>query len=100
LILSLVQFGATAKRLFEPGPAHPSPWSDRPPDQMRHVYGSALYYVGWLLGLYGAIWVVGFVIAMTLFVFAFLRWEAERGWARYWPEGQLGLLLELPWPLT
>jgi hypothetical protein len=87
----------------------------------RVVYIRGLRYVGWMVGLYAGIWLVGFVIAMTGFLLAFLRWEARLGWAitsvlaisgalfvigtswiltLFWPEGLISQWLGLPWPLT
>jgi putative tricarboxylic transport membrane protein len=121
-ILSLAQLAIEARRSFAPEPTHGSEFADLAPDMSLApglVYGRALYYVSWLLGLYLAIWLIGFVIAMTLFIFTFLRWEAEKSrescavmsccsalflvavsWIMtlYWPEGWLGEVLGLPWP--
>ncbi len=88
-----------------------------PPDV---VYRRALGYVLWILGLYAGIWITGFVIAITAFLFSFLRWEARLNWPNalylagggfifvvgiswimtlHWPEGLIQEWSELPWPL-
>jgi hypothetical protein len=95
-----------------------APDRSMPPDV---VYRRALRYLLWIVGLYACIWVAGFVIAITAFLLAFLRWEARLNWSNafylaaggflfvvgvswmmtlYWPEGLIGQWLELPWPLT
>jgi putative tricarboxylic transport membrane protein len=85
------------------------------------IYGRALRYLLWIVGLYACIWIAGFVIAITAFLLTFLRWEARLNWddvlylaaggflfvvgiswimTLYWPEGLIGQWLELPWPLA
>jgi hypothetical protein len=61
----------------------------------------------WILGLFAAIWVVGFVVAVPLFVFIYLSLQArERLWiSSTYAIGILGLIvgvfhliLNVPWP--
>lgn len=86
---------------------------DRP---MAEVYVAFMAYVGIIVGVYIGIWVVGYPLALTLFIGLFYRFAAGAGWigsaiaaagglafmatasralGMYWPEG----LLTLPWPL-
>lgn len=121
-ILSLIQLVIEARRCFAPQPLQGRALADLITAEdlaPETVYGRALYYVAWLLGLYLAIWLIGFVLAMTLFILAFLRWEALKDWTScvimslgsavflvavswlltlYWPEGWFGEVLGLPWP--
>jgi hypothetical protein len=83
---------------------------------------SELHYLGWMLAMLGASAIFGFVIGVSLFIFAFLRVKAELSYAKcafgaamfvlflgilsnqltlLYPQGYLqwGLGVTLPWPL-
>ena len=83
---------------------------------MAEVYGAFLVYLGIIVGVYLGIYVIGYPLAMSLFIFLFYRFMAGAGWitslvagatglgfmalashvlGMYWPEG----LITLPWPL-
>jgi hypothetical protein len=82
---------------------------------------SAWHFQCWMLGLLGAVAVVGFVLGVFIYLCAFLRIKARAGWIRTalgasgaifvlsllshllvfdYPRGVLQLLVELPWPLN
>jgi len=83
---------------------------------MAEVYRAFLIYVGIIAGVYIVIYLTGYPVALTLFIFLFYRFMAGASWiasfiagaaglgfmalasrvlGMYWPEG----LLRLPWPL-
>jgi len=71
------------------------------------VVKRAVTSFSWILGLFAAIWVVGFVVAVPLFVFTYLSLQArERLWiSSTYAIGILGLIvgvfhliLNVPWP--
>ena len=83
---------------------------------MSTVWRRFLFFVGTILALYGATYIIGYPLAITLLIFIFYRQIAEASWLvsfiaaaaglgflalasnvlnMYWPEG----LLKLPWPL-
>jgi hypothetical protein len=71
------------------------------------VVKRAVNSFGWVLGLFAAIWIVGFVVAVPLFVFVYLNWQArEKLWiSTAYAIGLLGLILgvfhlilSVPWP--
>jgi hypothetical protein len=96
-----------------PGGADLSVDWDRP---MAEVYVAFLLYMGIIVGVYIGIFLIGYPLAMSLFIFLFYRFMAGAGWltslvagaaglgfmalashllGMYWPEG----LITLPWPL-
>ncbi len=82
------------------------------------VYMRALRVLGWILGLYLCIWILGFKIAIFLFFLLFLKLEGRAGWlltgiltaiaaylmvfqfeqrlSIFWPEGLIERYFELP----
>ncbi len=71
------------------------------------VVKRAVNAFGWVLGLFTAIWIVGFVVAVPLFIFVYLTWQArEKLWlAVTYSLGMLALIvgvfhliLNVPWP--
>jgi hypothetical protein len=83
---------------------------------MAEVYRAFIIFIGILVGVYLSIYVIGYPLAMTLFIFIFYRFMANASWltslvagaaglgfmalashvlGMYWPEG----LITLPWPL-
>lgn len=83
---------------------------------MRDVWSKLLVYLAGILILYLFIWIIGYPLSITLFIFLFYRYVAETGWisafiagsagmgflalvskllSMDWPEG----LIQLPWPL-
>lgn len=83
---------------------------------MRDVWSKLLVYLAGILMLYLFIWIIGYPLSITLFIFLFYRYVAETGWisaiiaaaagmgflalvskllSMDWPEG----LIHLPWPL-
>lgn len=82
---------------------------------IQEVWKRFFFYLGLLLVLYGFIWVLGYPLTMTLFIFFFYLFIARAPWwvsaiaglsgltflavtsrvlAMVWPEG----LIQLPWP--
>jgi TctA family transporter len=82
---------------------------------------SALHFQGWILGLIGAVALLGFVLGVLVFICAFLRIKARVAWVPTvlgalgviavlsllshllvfdYPGGLLQQLVELPWPLN
>jgi len=83
---------------------------------MADVWSKLLVYLAGILILYLFIWIIGYPLSITLFIFLFYRYVAETGWlssiiaaaagmgflalvskllSMDWPEG----LIHLPWPL-
>ena len=124
LCLSLFQLGIELRRYFSGARELEADFADLIPDRdlaPSEVYRRAAYYFMWIAGLYVAVWLIGFVTAMGVFVFCFLVLEARQKWftalpmsllsslflvaiswlmTLYWPEGLISSWLDLPWPLT
>jgi hypothetical protein len=87
---------------------------------MSMVWRRFIFFVGTILALYVATYLIGYPLAITLLIFIFYRQIAEASWLAsiiaaaaglgflalaskvlnmYWPEGLINKLLELPWPL-
>jgi TctA family transporter len=47
---------------------------------IKVVARRALAQFGWVLGLFGGIWLVGFLIAMPLYVLSYLKLQARENW--------------------
>jgi len=71
------------------------------------VVKRAINSFGWVLGLFAAIWIVGFVVAVPLFIFLYLIWQArEKLWIStaycvsmlVFIVGVFHLILNVPWP--
>jgi hypothetical protein len=84
----------------------------------RVVYKKAAKFLGWMLGLYLGIWLVGFKLAFFLFFVSFVRFDGRRSWlialsfsaltvlvaiffygkifGVHWPKGQLETYITLP----
>ena len=124
LVLSVAQLMNEIRRYFLRVELVEADFVDLAPDRSMPpevIYRRALKYLAWILGLYLAIWVVGFVIAMTLFLLIFLRCEARLRWSNtltltvcgalfligiswimtlFWPEGLIAQWVDLPWLLA
>jgi len=83
---------------------------------IAEVWQRFAFYLSLIIGLYGCIYIVGYPLAMSAFVFLFYRWVAGASWKASiiataaaliflaiasrvlgmdWPQG----LIHLPWPL-
>jgi putative tricarboxylic transport membrane protein len=124
LILAVIQLGFELRKYLLQIEDAQADFVDLAPDRSlppRLVFKRALGYLLWFVGLYAAIWVFGFVIAMIGFLVAFLRYDAELSWWKtlqlaaggfvfvvaiswlmslYWPDGLIAQWVELPWPLS
>ena len=83
LLLSIWQF---AKDSFHRGDAGPLESHlgvmDLPVDRsvpLSIVWSRALRAAGWILGLFFAIWLLGFIVGVPLFVLIYLKLEAQEG---------------------
>lgn len=82
-------------------------------------FRTVLPYLLWLAGYYGAVWVLGFLLATGLYLVTFLRAEARMSWlssflgagamvavvlilgeamSLHWPQGELGRWAGRPLP--
>ncbi len=83
--------------------------------------GSLWGALAWLAALIAATWLVGYILALSVFLLSFLRWRATLAWPRAaaltacgiafmcmmagslnrdFPPGLLQSVFDLPWPLT
>jgi hypothetical protein len=82
---------------------------------MSEVYVAFLIYVGIIVGVYVAVFFIGYPVALSLFIFLFYRFVAKAGWIASLIAGAAGLgfmalashllgmdwpdgLMKLPWP--
>lgn len=124
LVLAVTQFGVELRRYLLRVEDAESDFVDLAPDRSlppQLVFKRAFGYFTWFVGLYAAIWVFGFVIALTGFLLVFLRYDAELTWREtlplaaggflfivaiswllslYWPDGLIVQWVKLPWPLA
>lgn len=124
LVLAVIQFGVELRRYLLRVEDVEADFVDLAPDRSlpsQVVFKRAFGYFLWFVGLYVAIWVLGFVIAMTGFLLVFLRYDAELDWLQalelalggfvfliaiswimslYWPDGLIVQWVKLPWPLS
>jgi putative tricarboxylic transport membrane protein len=123
-VLAVIQLGVEIRKYILQIDDAQTDFVDLAPDRSlppRLVFQRALGYLLWFVGLYAAIWVFGFIIAMTVFLAAFLRYEAELGWVKilqlalaglislvtlswslslHWPDGLITQWITLPWPFS
>jgi cytochrome c oxidase subunit IV len=124
VVFAVIQFGIELRKYLLQVEDAEADFVDLAPDRTlppEVLFKRALAYLLWFVGLYLAIWVFGFVIAMTGFLVTFLRFDAELRWSKvcqlalggfvfvvaiswgmslYWPEGLIAQWVELPWPLS
>ena len=74
LLLALVQL---AKDVTRPKEARASGHEAISPEAVRH---RTLSIIGWTLGCFLAIWLLGFSYAVPLFILLYLKVEAREGW--------------------
>jgi TctA family transporter len=74
LLLALVQL---AKDVTRPKDARASEHEAISPEAVRH---RTLSIIGWILGCFLAIWLLGFSYAVPLFIFIYLKLEARERW--------------------
>ena len=122
--LSIVQLVQESRKYFLHVEEIYADFVDLAPDRSippNLVYRRGLRYLVWIVALYGGIWILGFLMAMTIFLGAFLRLEAGLRWRAtvlltisgslfviavswmlvlFWPEGLIHQWVDLPWPLS
>jgi hypothetical protein len=74
LLLTLVQL---AKDVTRPKEAHATGHEAISPEAVRY---RTLSIIGWTLGCFLAIWLLGFSYAVPLFIFLYLKLEGREGW--------------------
>lgn len=74
LFLALVQL---AKDVSRPKEARATGHESLSPEAVRH---RTISVIGWILGCFLAIWLLGFSYAVPLFIFVYLKLEAREGW--------------------
>lgn len=84
LLCLLAQLVIDLRRKIQPGISeHVLETADLPVDRSiptRLVVQRGLIFLAWLLGLFAAIWVIGFKAALPLFMVLYLVIEARAGW--------------------
>jgi hypothetical protein len=79
LAMALVQLTLDLRKgASEPEPTSPGGMVDEIPSDLARK--RTLIVVGYLLGLFVAIWLLGFSISIPLFIFLYLKLESDESW--------------------
>lgn len=84
LLCLIAQLGIDLRRTKQPGT-----WeevletADLPVDRsipLQIVFSRGMNFLGWFLGLFVGIWLIGFQVALPLFLILYLLTQAQSGW--------------------
>ena len=122
IVLTLIQLFSDLRANHKGDETKPQDFVDIAPDlsiPWPVVRTRALRFLCWILGLYLAIWIVGFKIAIPLFFIAFMRLEGKARWVIiisltavsvyvifhyfeellgvFWPQPLISRWIDIPW---
>lgn len=83
LVLSIVQIGLEIYQAVNPGQSGKLETGDLQVDwnmTTAVVVKRAGAYFGWLLALFFGVWVFGFFVAIPIYAFLYLKFQAREGW--------------------
>ena len=84
LLCLIAQLGIDLRRTKQPGTwENVVDTADLPVDRsipLQIVFSRGMNFLGWFLGLFVGIWLIGFQVALPLFLILYLLTQARSGW--------------------
>ncbi len=84
LLCLIAQLGIDFRRAKQPGTGEEVlDTADLPVDRsipLQIVFSRGMNFLGWFLGLFVGIWLIGFQVALPLFLILYLLTQARSGW--------------------